>query len=377
MLQRDAKNKIKPKDLGRKQVGLFGCYGNNFGDDLMATMFGRLLQQLDVSFTIFGLGEKNCKGYGFSPVHSVIELVNRSDIIIVGGGGLLLPHREKSKNDQSNIGVLIDECQRQSVPILCFSVGGAGVPFEQLTPIARRQLLEKAKYFTVRLRGERSLLEEAQVKGTHHEDVVWMTSLFFPMGFKECHKNSRPKIGICVYPLGKFWNQLLSGLFKLLVIIRKDCDFIFIEVKRDQRRKGKSSCSIEGLKNCEFFQYEVVEDSLKLLSSLDLLITSRLHVLIAGLSYRIPCISLLPRQKTVMYLKELGLGKKCLAGMRIFLIIQLFIPSLSRRVMGSLKSFNPIPIQRDAALHFSDLEEKLFEFGVLTEKSDGDFAWKL
>jgi len=371
--------KFWEKGMGscRRRVGLFGNYaGQNFGDELMAVMFAKTLQSLGISFTVYGLGVHYGERYGFPVVSSATELVRMSDVIVAGGGGHLQPHRGISSHFASELDALLNTCNDRSIPILCFSIGGAGLPLEKLRPPGRRQLLERAEWCTLRLRSELPLLLHAGTAGTHHEDVVWMTSLFFPLLSGKAQVCGRPMIGISMYPVGKIYQKLQTGFFHVLVRMRSDCDFVFFEVKSASKGKNANQAlrpyKTLNLPNCRFYKFESVENGIGFLSTLDLLLTTRLHVLIAAMSYRIPCVSLLPRPKTVVCLQELGLEAFCWTGRRLWKLVYLFIPYLLKRLLRSFKKLDPVPLQRDAALHFRDLEWKLRELGVLHTNTEAN-----
>ena len=361
------KNGTREVDASWPRVGLWGAYAaQSFGDDLMAVMFGKTLQNLRVPFTIFGLGVQYEKHYGFSIVHSVVELVNACDVIVVGGGGWLQPHRGRSKYWERALETLLRQCKDRSIPILCISIGGAGLPLEKLSPPARRQLLEEAQYCTLRLRSEVPLLVKAGTAGMHHEDVVWTTPSFFPFVSGKTQGNRRPTIGVNTYPTRKINRALLALFFHILARVRSDYDFIFFEsiyaVDGKPAKQVLLPYMVGKLSNCRFYKFKSVEDGVQFFWTLDLLVTSRLHNFILALSYRIPCVSLMPRPKTVLCLKELGFGDFCWKGRKLWKVIYLFFPLFFQRLLGFFENFDPAPLQQGAALHFSDLERKLRDF---------------
>src|SRR5690606_13380115 len=216
---------------------------------------------------------------------------------------------------------------------------------------------------TLRLRSELPLIANAGTAGAQYEDVVWMTPLFFPLPGDKLQTRKRPVIGISMYPIGAVYRKLHLVFFSLLARVRSDCDFVFFEVKFasegkkvNQALRPKRALT---LPNCRFYKFTSVEDGIQFLSSLDLLLTSRLHILITALSYRIPCISLLPRPKTVMYLQETGLDRFCWTRKRLWKLIYLLIPPLFKGLLRSVKPLDPISFQRSAAFHFRDLERNL------------------
>lgn len=356
----------------RCRVGVFGAYyGKNFGDDLMAVMFGRRIQELGFPVTVFGLGKEYEAQYGFPVVSSAAELVAASDVIVVGGGGLLQPRSNESSFFSLELGVLLESCRDRSIPIFCFSIGGAGLPISKIKPPVRRQLLEQAEYVTLRLRTELPLLEQAGTAGAHHEDIVWTTPTLFPPLPPEDRSGRRPKIGVCLYRFNRLDWMLFKVFFHILARARRDCDFVFIEsTSAEEGPKAYLALRPRNtlrLPNCTFHKFDSPEEGIEFLQSLDLVVTNRLHVGVTAMSYARPYVALLPRPKTVTYLRELGLGDFCWT--RRWKLAHLLVPRLSRQLIRSFESFDRATVQRDAALHLRDLEQKLREVSAPDESA--------
>jgi hypothetical protein len=75
-------------------VGLFGYYGrHNFGDDLMAMLFARAIQNCAAECLVFGWDAALARRYNVQATRALDEFVTRSDLVVYGGGGALLPQR--------------------------------------------------------------------------------------------------------------------------------------------------------------------------------------------------------------------------------------------------------------------------------------------
>jgi polysaccharide pyruvyl transferase WcaK-like protein len=351
--------------LHDRRVGLFGAYhATNFGDDLMAVIFARTLEGLGVPFTVFGLGKEYEARYGFPVCSSAAELVDASDLIVVGGGGLLQPHKTMNPGFVGReLGDLLEACRKRSVPILCFSLGGAGLPLDQITPDARRQLVERAEYCTLRLRAELPLLEQAKTPGAHHDDVVFTTPSFFPPLSQQRSESGRLRIGICLHRFSRGDWRLFKVFFHVLAWVRRDCDFVFFESRfaetgRTAKRALNPTRTLR-LPNCSYYKFDSLEDGTEFLQGLDLVITNRLHLGVTAMSYGKAYIGLLPKPKTRIQLRELGLDQVC--WVQRWKLFTLLVPALLRRVIRGFESFDLERVREDAALHLGDLEEKLRE----------------
>jgi polysaccharide pyruvyl transferase WcaK-like protein len=345
------------------RIGLFGAYhATNFGDDLMAVIFGRTLEKLGVAFSVYGLGKEYEVRYGFSLVSSVDELVEASDAIVFGGGGLLQP-RKGTSNFARELDALLKACRDRSIPIFCFSIGGAGLPLDKIRPASRRQLVEQAEFFTVRLRAEIPLLDQVGTPGTHHEDIVWTTPSFFPSIPIQESESGRLAIGVSVYRFGRLEWMFHRTFFHILAWVRRDCDFVFFEARF--ATSGRHACGALRPRwafmprSCRFYKFDSLEDGVRFLQTLDLVITNQLHVGVAAMSYARPHVGLLPKRKTAVYLRELGLDGFCWTPRRLWKIVYLLVPRLSRRLLRSFERFDRESVQRDAALHLRDLERTI------------------
>ncbi|MDJ0851371.1 MAG: polysaccharide pyruvyl transferase family protein [Myxococcota bacterium] len=352
-----------------RRVGLFGAYhSENFGDDLMAVMFGRRLQELGVPFTVFGLGPEYASRYGFAVAGAARELVAASDVVVCGGGGLLQPRSGGNVFDRE-LEALLAECRDREVPILGISLGGAGLPLAGLRPRARRELLERCAYATLRLRCELPLLAEAGTPGAHHEDVVWATPHFFPPEKEQARE--RTTIAFSLYGVRNPERRLLTAFLRVLARARRDCDLVLLEARFG--REGRSALRsfrpevLRGQPNVRFHQLEDLESGLRFLQGLDLLFTSRLHVAIAAMSYGVPCVSLLPRPKTALGFRELGLGALSWTRPHLWRLARLLRPGASERLVRQCRRLDPAPLRRDAELHLRDLEQQLRVLGVLED----------
>jgi len=346
-------------DAPNFRIGLFGLYSvGNFGDDLMAVIFGRSLQELRFEFTVYGLPAEQ-EQHGYSITLSLQEFVDTSDMIVYGGGGILQP-KEKDALFGQQLETLLHLCRQQSKPIFCFSIGGQGLPLASIAPPARRHLVEQAEYVTLRLRADLPLLDEAGTRGTHYEDVVWTTPSHFPPASDAMGHDRRPRIGINLYPHSAREKRLLPGLCHLLVRARRNCEFVFLESMFGESESygGYRAFSPSRLRsNCTHYRFLSVDDGIKCVQNLDLLITNRLHLGMVAMSYGIPSIALSPLPKTRLCYQELGLGDLCWDIGQFWKIYQLRSSDAQGKLLCSFERFDLKAVRRSAARHLNKLEE--------------------
>lgn len=343
------------------RIGLFGLYAaKNFGDDLMAVLFGKALQDLGATFSVYGLGPEYGR-YGFSIASTVSELVESSDLLIFGGGGILQPRNESSELS-TDLDLALRLCRERSVPIYCLSIGGQGLPLSELIPSARRNLVEQAQFITLRLRADLPLLAQAGTMGAHYEDVVWTTPMFFPPHPRAGLNTGPTRIGLQVYPHSKVQRKLLPRIVDVLTKTRRRSEFVFLETfLGTEHPEYKVFRPARMPPNCSYHQFESLEEALLSVQSLDLIITNRLHLGMVAMSYGIPSIALFPTTKTRLCYEELGLGKLCWERKDLWKFGFLLTPRSQQWLLRPFRQLNRDQLRENASMHLRQLREIVAE----------------
>jgi polysaccharide pyruvyl transferase CsaB len=158
------------KDLYR--VGITGSYGGlNLGDEaILQSIITQLRRDLPVEITVFSRDAEDTKArHGVEravPVRKlsraeVVPEVERLDLLIVGGGGILFDAEARIYLREALI------AQEKGVPVMLYAIG-AGPLADPAAQKAVRECLEHVEVITVRERGAQHVLEEAGV----HRDIV-------------------------------------------------------------------------------------------------------------------------------------------------------------------------------------------------------------
>ena len=345
------------------KVALFGFYGyGNFGDDLMAVIFGRFLRDKGAEVSVYRFHQPYAERYGFNVACSLSELLGGKDLVVVGGGGAFVPSKESrpplSESGQDLVR-LIEQCKTRRIPVYALSVGGSGACYRELMPPYKRALLRSAEYLTVRNPEDVELLESASAKGDFYPDVVWQTPAFFPI---KRQTNRRIRVGINVYlpNLAARMGCYVLPLIYLVTGVRRDLDFVFIDTHSSDYGKFRAVGMIGGARNCNDYAFSDIRTDLELLASLDLMISTRLHAGLVCMSYGIPFISLFGERKTFLLMKNTGLIHMYYDHWRIFDLISLM---LGRKKLAGLTSGFRVPEEQDvkqASLgHLRELENIL------------------
>ncbi len=170
----------------RPKVGLVGFYGHgNFGDDLMAVIIGLFLKQAGIPFSVFRLCQPYAEAFQFNVAHSADELIEDTQVLLWGGGGLLIPWSNLTYNllfpgVAEEFGNLIRAARRRGLRFCACSVGGNGDHPVRLTPDYKHSFVEAAEYMSVRDPQDLALLERFGVRGDYFPDIVWRAPTLLP-----------------------------------------------------------------------------------------------------------------------------------------------------------------------------------------------------
>jgi polysaccharide pyruvyl transferase WcaK-like protein len=339
-------------------VGLFGYYGrHNFGDDLMAVLYARAIQDHDAECLVFGWDAELGDRYGVQTTRTLDEFVARSKLVVYGGGGALLPQPQSNPFSQL-IGDLVDACQLKSVPLACLSIGGAGRPLRDVTPASRRRLVESATTVTVRDPNEALLLRDAGVRADFFDDVVWTTAAAFPHVRRSHADDNVVRIAVNLYPNDAFRRQLDASCNS---VARRpgDVQWQFVESHTFSAEYRQAYFPASGSERFQSVQFQGVDHGLEFLSDCDMVVTSRLHIAVAAMSFGIPSVALAAEPKTKNCFAHLGLQANCWNDNGAERLARLAEPAERDAVAAAFEQLNRTAIQASAAGHLERLRQLL------------------
>jgi polysaccharide pyruvyl transferase CsaB len=160
-----------PKDLYR--IGITGSYGGlNLGDEaILQSIIAQLRKDVPVEITVFSRDAEDTKRrHGVERAVPVRKLsrsevapeVERLDLLIIGGGGILYDAEARVYLREVSI------AREKGVPVMVYAIG-AGPLKDPAVQTAVRECLEHVEIVTVRERSAQRVLEEA---GVHREITV-------------------------------------------------------------------------------------------------------------------------------------------------------------------------------------------------------------
>ncbi len=369
MLQNEITGLPDKKSL---KVGLFGFYGyGNFGDDLMAVLFSLFLGQQKVEVVVYQLCQPYAARYNLRVANTVPELFDRTDLLIIGGGALLISRKPirwrwvrfslaaKFAKREEEYRLFIHMLSQRKIPLYAFSVGGDGIYPEQLTPSDKQRILEISQYMSVRNPEDMELLQRTGTPGDFYPDVVWQTSVFFPI---HQQKNKKLRIGIDIYISNMFkqYAFYLPLIIYAVTLIRHDVDFIFIDTTNKSKSPFRALHWPRNRKNTTTYQFHELPHDLEFIASLDMLISTRLHLGLACMSYGIPFLSLFGEKKTRICLKNANLSHLYFSHRRMFDFVSIMLNK--KELFRLIKNFQ-VPDKEELIKksfhHFSQLQNIL------------------
>jgi len=276
-------------------IGLFGYYKyGNFGDDLMGWLVAEYLRSRNCRVIICGTPDIFTTVLGIEAEPDVTAFAKRCDIIVIGGGGTLLSRRNAKLPKggapfqfTQDLAEIIRQKRDRCIPLAGISLGGNGLPLDMIQPEERRDVVRHSDLLTLRTPHDYQALISSRRDIEYLPDLVWATPQVIG---GEKNQNEYPHIGIALYPqpgmgqLRAFASQLHFALTQ-----RPECHYTFIDVHaRPDGQFGALSMRV----NNDTSKFVIPEPAtgLRMIQSLDLVITNRLHIGVAAMSYGIPCI---------------------------------------------------------------------------------------
>lgn len=290
-------------------VGLFGFYSHgNFGDDLMALLFSKVLKDSGHRVVSFACRPALAEECGMEVVTSIDALVSEADVIVYGGGGILVPHQMKRDSEYSayrrDIAELIETVGRVGKPLAAYSIGGTGARHNALPEPVRLLVRPGAlSSCTLRLHGDRGHFDSDVIPPAVYPDVVLQTSALVPFRSDES-ESEQFVIGVNVGTRGV--DRRLCKILRLVQQCFRRVDIKFFATFAPDSPVGVAEMRSE--KESENVEYTSVQRHLYEISKVDMFFTHKLHIGVAALSYGIPALSWAGAAKTRSFLMEAGVG---------------------------------------------------------------------
>lgn len=295
------------------KIGIWGnyCYGN-FGDDLMAISIANYLKKKGHCPIVYRLDALLAKQFSIEVEGSVQSLVEKVDLLFIGGGGMLVgdsilrryfsPVARSFENDFKELNEALAVYKKNVYPI---SIGGDGNGRPRIPRQRKKFFSSYVGDGTLRLKGDLRYTQKLGRNFTYIPDILFDTSNRFKV--KRFQKSKKTDVWIGVNIISKdlkneTWHK------ELIDIAKKDSHIklFFIKTHLENYSVDYEYLPRELSENIKIYQYADIEGILNFLASLDVLISSKLHVGLTAMSLGTPFFSFKGKKKTQAQLMELG-----------------------------------------------------------------------
>lgn len=295
------------------KIALWGSYSEgNFGDDLMALAFARTCIDQGATVSGFCVPESFAR-HGIAKADTLTELLRQADLCVIGGGEFLFRSaplkrllRSYFRRFEVSCADLADAVERATVPLAAVSVGGDGTTHFQRLSRDRRRLFGSRHLIsaTVRLPSDLQTLSRLGNRAAYFPDALLATPLLFPFRNEGARKTLR--VGLNLHrSLG------ISFVERLREHLKGRADVELVAIRSHSERSGHdyelAAADVDGA--IEEHRYLDPIDTSRFLSSLDVVVSSKLHVGVVALAYGARFISFGGKPKARSFVATIGEGE--------------------------------------------------------------------
>ena len=286
------------------KVAIWGSYNyGNYGDDIMAIQFAHHLKSLGADPYVFQLNQSLAKLYSINVANSWDELFKDAKFCLIGGGGVLVDGVTPKVDQEFELLALTSE--KYNCPVFPISIGGEGKGSEAVLSPKRLAFFKSnfCQESTVRLKEDLDLFEKLGKSSVYYPDVLLTVSDFWkiPPKFR-----TDEKLHVGINLPNSFQGQLLFMQLRMINSFQDNIVFHFISTYLPD-----SSITWEFLPKSEsaLSKKHIYTDpylTLEFLSSLDLLISYKLHLGLTALALGVPFYSVGGPGKAQGFLKSIN-----------------------------------------------------------------------
>ena len=297
--------------MTRKKIALFGWYMyGNFGDDVMAVMLSRVIKAEGFHPVVYKLPRYLAESEGIERADTIEALLDGAAACVLGGGGLLV----SGDHPAFTAFLTLDDefrriariCSDSAIPVWGVSIGGTGGGCAARLYPGLATLLASGviRGVTLRLQGDKPLLDAFDIPSQHFPDIVFLAPDFWP----SASTTGRRKVLVTNNLGDSFAGRTLVGFLnrcgpRVLGLAARDVGTQHASVvDGDYQPTGRRR-----------FLYEDIQGLADLLSDAKAIVSSKLHLGIFGMTYGALFFSYDGKAKTIAQLQELGLESQILS----------------------------------------------------------------
>ena len=286
----------------------------NYGDDMQAIALGKLIQSIGYDVKLFQLDESLAKQYDMRSVSTIDSLCEDVNLCIIAGGALLTPfnplkrvlNRSAAEYEQ-DFKDLLKASEKFPIKFCAISMGGDGkvrMPWMYYSQ-ARIKFFKSDAFLngTVRLAGDVKQMKQFGKEFVYHPDMLFRSFEYFE--YNRLEITPKYRVGIN-FKKGKYLDKkLLSDIYEYAAK-HDDIEFHFTTTHMQKKGLNYQYIPKNESKNIFIHHYESPNQLLGVLASMDIFITSMLHLGLTGLTTGTPFISYRGPGKTKSFLESIG-----------------------------------------------------------------------
>ena len=284
-------------------VGIWGWFQTgNYGDELMALYVAEAYRQMGVDCLVFGLRPELAERYSLESTDEVDEFFSRIAFCVFAEGGCLVDAGDSGNEKGERYSGLAAAARRHGVAVYPFSIGGNGQEVAQ--PKGGLGELWGDGTFretVVRLPGDVGLIESFGGEAACVPDMLWEAS-----GVLGCGAPIGRKPGETLRVGVNFLRRLVPGDFCEWVesAVPAGVEVHWLAVHTERFVRGEIRPDEESGR-VKIFRHQDPVELLRFLGTLDVVVSSKLHVGLTGISQGATFLSCCGRPKTHAQLREL------------------------------------------------------------------------
>ena len=288
-------------------VGIFGWFHTgNYGDELMAIYVAKALREIGVSPLVFSARAELAQQHGLRTTDDLDAFFAEIAFCVFAEGGCLVDAGDSGNEKRGRYDSLSAAALQHGKIVYPFSIGGNGTGAGARPKGGLGQLWHRGVFgeTIVRLEGDLALVDSfGATKATQLPDMLWEAADFL-LGeglAQRAPKADRPlRIGV------NFLRRLVPEDFEEWVgeNTPEGVEVHWLAVHTESRVKGELRADRE-TDRVKVFRHQDPLQLLRFVGTLDLLVSSKLHVGLTALSQGTTFLSCHGRPKTHAQLREL------------------------------------------------------------------------
>lgn len=285
----------------------------NYGDDLQALAYAKLIKSMGYDVKLYQLDKSLAEMYGVRTVQTMDELCEGVNLCVIAGGGLLSPFNwlrrtlNRSYHEwELMFKELYDAGVKYGTKFCAISMGGDGKLHNPVLYYGRwRRKFFSSEYFmngTVRLAGDVSVMKLFGKDFKYFPDMLFKAPVYFERELLP--PTTKYRVGFNLKK-GRYLDKHMISDIMQYAETHNDIEFHFTTTHLQHVGLNYQYLPLEESDNIKIDCYTSPQQLLGVLASMDVFITSMLHLGLTGLSCGTPFLSYRGPGKAKSFLRSI------------------------------------------------------------------------